>query len=229
MNQPILSPPRTIAFFGAFGGCGHATLAAALSAGHTCLALCRNPSKLQSLRTLYPNTLIIRSGNGHSLNDAMRVLTHDERHLVDAVNCTIGNKPNLKAAARGNKGDPHERVGLAGIAVAVRGVYDGDVIYPLYQLMLAVPHKDKKPMEGWIVRSRERFVLVRPGLLWDGGEEGKAVRVGISDVRKGRVERKEVGYTISRKVLGGEWMFENLGKRASQGILFEGKAVTLTF
>ncbi|CEL09743.1 hypothetical protein ASPCAL12873 [Aspergillus calidoustus] len=82
-------------------------LVAALSAGHTCLALCRDPSKLHSLHTSYPDTLIIRAGNVHNLNDVMRVLTHDERHLVDAVNFTIGNKPGLKAAAKGDKGDPH--------------------------------------------------------------------------------------------------------------------------
>ncbi|KAJ0413941.1 hypothetical protein BJY00DRAFT_319300 [Aspergillus carlsbadensis] len=200
MTQPTQPSIKTIAFLGASGGCGHATLVAALSAGHRCLALCRDPSKLHPLHSSYPDTLILRPGNAHNIHDVMRILTHDERHLVDAVNFTIGNKPDLKAAARGEQGDPNvcekgmetllAALGVLRIewgvqgspllcVVSTTGISDKRdiplVFYPLYHFLLAVPHRHKRAMEGRIVAGRERFVRVRPSLLWDGagGGEGR--------------------------------------------------------
>ncbi|KAK1826998.1 hypothetical protein QBC39DRAFT_362981 [Podospora conica] len=47
MSYPI--PTKTILFLGATGGCALSTLRRSLAAGHTCIAVCRTPSKLLAL------------------------------------------------------------------------------------------------------------------------------------------------------------------------------------
>ncbi|KAL2801837.1 NAD(P)-binding protein [Aspergillus granulosus] len=233
--NPANPSPKSIAFFGASNGVCHATLLASLAAGHNCLALCRDPSKLEHLCPQYPHTLIIHHGNAHNVTDVLTCLTMPRSgRLVDAIHFSIGNKPDLKKMS---EGDP--RVCQTGMATRLQalailrrdwavqgspllcvasttGISDRRDIpllfYPLYHFMLAVPHKDKKIMEGLLVESEERFVLVRPSLLWDGEDKGRAVRVGVADARTGVVQKREVGYTISRAAVGG-WMFENLIQR----------------
>ncbi|KIA75908.1 hypothetical protein HK57_00313 [Aspergillus ustus] len=218
------------------------------------------PIKARHLRAQYPSTLIVHRGNAHNVTDVLACLTvpnSSVRQLVSAITFTIGNKPDLKKMG---EGDP--LVCQKGMAVLLEalsvlrrdwGVHGQPLLcvvsttgisetrdipllfYPLYHTLLAVPHRDKKVMEGLLVASGERFVLVRPSLLWDGerrkgkGKGNGVVRVGIADARTGVVERKEVGYTISREAVGG-WMFEHLILRAGEkGLVFEEKAVSLTW
>ncbi|KAL2845868.1 hypothetical protein BJY01DRAFT_247473 [Aspergillus pseudoustus] len=253
MPTSTTQPVQALAFFGASGGVGHFALVASLAAGHTCLALCRDPSKLDALRAQYPSTLVVHRGNAHNITDVLTCLTlpNNSGHLVSAITFTIGNKPDLKKMG---EGDPlvcqkgmtsllealnvlRREWGIRGqpllCVVSTTGISETRDIpflfYPLYHTLLAVPHRDKKVMEGLIAASGERFVLVRPSLLWDGKRsKGSGVRVGIADARTGVVERREVGYTISREAVG-EWMFENLIQRALDKGMFEGKAVSLTW
>ncbi|KAL2794848.1 hypothetical protein BJX66DRAFT_337458 [Aspergillus keveii] len=197
---------------------------------------------------LYPETFIIRPGGAHNLNDVMRVLTHDERHLVTF---TIGNKPKQKAtkAIRTSARREGMETLLAALSVlrnewdlkrppllcvaTTTGISDKRdillVFYSLYLSMLVVPHRDKK--RRWRIGLwRVASGLCLLDLVCCGMEvrTGRIVGVGVADVRTGRVERKAVGYTISREAVG-EWMFENLAQRASERVVLEEKAVTLTF
>ena len=258
----------TIAFFGASGGCGHASLTAALAAGHTCIAQCRVPTKLDELKARYPDTLTVEQGNAHSVSEVSACLTHvspltSQRQLVDAVNFSIGNKPDMKTMGFG---DPNvcekgmrtllealsalrkdESVAATGPSgegpllsiVSTTGIsQERDIpllVLPFYHLALSTPHEDKRRMEELVLASRERFVFVKPSLLVDGGcgADSKTVRVGWMDARTGEVERKEIGYTISRKAVG-EWMYENIlaksgpaaGGKKNQ---YQDKAVVLTW
>ena len=243
---------ETITFIGASSGCGHSALTAALAAGDTCIALCRVPSKLDSLASSYPGTLIVKSGNAHDVSAVASCLVHEGR-MVDAVSTSIGSTVDLKTfrmadpdvckrgmstllealqrVRRENMGESESRpllsiVSTTGIAAAGRDF--PLLLYPLYHYMLAAPHVDKKVMEETVAGSGERFVLVRPSLLVDGDCEARAVRVGVADVRSGNVESKEVGYAISRGAVG-RWMYANVLARAEEENKFEGKAVTVTW
>lgn len=90
---------QTITFLGASTGCGLFALKHALAAGHTCIALCRTPSKLDVHFPTRPANLIVRAGNAHNLDDVAAslvvppTLTTDissAPRLVDSVYFTIG-------------------------------------------------------------------------------------------------------------------------------------------
>ncbi|KAK4463895.1 hypothetical protein QBC42DRAFT_295531 [Cladorrhinum samala] len=96
---------------------------------------------------------------------------------------------------------------------------DIPVVYvPLYHVLLRQAHKDKKNMEDLLIGSGEAdWTIVRASLYVDSkpGEDGKktrVVRAGKEDPVAKVVERKEVGYTISREDVG-RWMFEELVER----------------
>lgn len=248
-NRPyIYKMPKTIAFFGASGGCGHAALVPALADGHTCIALCRSPSKLDDLVSQYPQTLVVKPGNAHNVNDLVACLTY-QGTLVNAVSFSIGNKPDLQGMKNADaevcqKGMRALLEALATLrrdwgvcgsplicAVSTTGISrDRDVprlIIPFYRVVLATPHADKKVMEEALAASSERFVLVRPSFLIDGHCPDKEVRVGVEAVHTSEVEKKEVGYAISRLAVG-QWMYENLLDKADERLEYEGKAVSLT-
>lgn len=119
------------------------------------------------------------------------------------------------------------------VAVSTTGITDlgRDVpllMYPLYHVMLKDPHKDKRAMEELVKGSGERFTLVRPSLLTDGGEGAGKIRVGVEDVLAGKVESTAVGYTVSRQDVG-NWIYEECVQEEGNGEKWVGKAVTLSY
>ncbi|KAI4863936.1 NAD(P)-binding protein [Hypoxylon rubiginosum] len=83
---------KTIAFLGASTGVGLAALTRALTGGHTCIALCRKPSKLTDRfpAARYPNLRVVE-GNAHDVAAVSRCLyVPEEGQLVDAVVSSIG-------------------------------------------------------------------------------------------------------------------------------------------
>ncbi|TQN72953.1 UPF0659 protein [Colletotrichum shisoi] len=222
-----MSEIRTIAFFGASGGCGLAVLKHALAADQTCIALCRNPSKLSDC----PN-LIVRQGKAHDAAKVGACLVDpaDPARLVDAVSSSIGSPLDV---ARMTVGDPDVcKNGAAALLAALetlraRGVrgrprlvvvsttgiseHGRDVPLlqvPMYHILLRVPHADKRAAERVVAASGEDFTFVRPAFLSDGAVPDRAVRVGVEDPEKG-VESKAVGYGISREDVG-RWIFKNV-------------------
>lgn len=240
--------PKIMAFFGASGGCGHAALVPALSAGHTCIALCRSPAKLDDLVSQYPRTLVVKPGNAHNVNDVIACLTYRDA-LVDAVSFSIGNKPDLQGMKNGDaevcqKGMRALLESLATLRrdwevawkpllciVSTTGISSARdiplLLVPFYHIVLATPHADKKVVEEIVAASSERFVFVRPSLLIDGHCPDKEIRVGVEGVHNSKVEKKEVGYAISRLAVG-QWMYRNILDKADERLEYEGKAVSLT-
>lgn len=244
---------KTITFFGASTGCGNFALKAALAQGHTCIALLRSPAKLADLAASNPN-LIIREGNAHDATAVAKCLTipGDDSRLVDAIHFSIGGTMDPKTF---KFTDPDVcKNGIAGLlealtslrrdwnavgspllaVVSTTGISDQKrdyplAFYPLYHWMLATPHADKKVMEERLRAGTERFIIVRPSLLIDGDKEGVKVREGLEDVSKGKLEKEEVGYTISRAAVG-RWIYEKL-LSVDEGAVrdWEGKAVSITW
>lgn len=243
------SSPKTIAYLGASGGCGLSSLKLAVADGHTCIALCRNPAKLEAVFPNKPANLLIKQGNAHDPTSVAAVLVNpaDPTRLVDKISFTIGglfdpkkftiDDPDvckkgiaslLQALAdlrqAGALGQPLLAViSTTGVSKHARDVPLAFV--PFYQLGLSVPHADKKVMEERLAASAERYIAVRPSFLTDGAKPDRKIRVGVEDPEKG-VERKEVGYAISREDVG-RWMYENLLN--AENPQYERKAIGITW
>ena len=245
------SANRTIAFLGATGGCGLASLRRSIAAGHTCIALCRTPAKMEALFPDKPANLVLKQGNAHDAAAVASVLTSPSApsRLVDAVNFSIGG---VLAMPKMTLDDPDVcKKGIATLlealaklradgtatgrplisVVSTTGIssHGRDVpllFVPFYHWALHEPHADKRVAEQMLFDSDERYVLVRPSLLIDGEKPDKKIRVHIEG-RDG-IEHKEVGYTISREDVG-RWMFENLLASGDSATKYEGKAVGLTW
>ncbi|KAJ0308911.1 hypothetical protein Brms1b_009360 [Colletotrichum noveboracense] len=236
-----MSGIKTVAFFGASGGCGLAALKHSLAEGYICIALCRNPSKLTSLlpASSHPN-LVVKQGNAHNVDDVAACLVSptNPHALVDAVSFSIGSpldvckmtvedpdvcKNGIAAVlraletlrGRGVVGKPRMAVvSTTGISGFARDVPVLQV--PMYHVLLRAPHADKKVMEERLAGSGETWTAVRPAFL---------VRVGVEDPRTG-VESKAVGYGISREDVG-RWIFENILRDGGMEVV--GKAVSITW
>ncbi|KAL3956051.1 hypothetical protein ACCO45_008897 [Purpureocillium lilacinum] len=223
---------KTIAFLGATGGCGLSALRRAVAAGHTCIALCRTPSKLAAQFPDRPANLILREGNAHDVAAVAACLSHpaDPARLVDAVNFSIGGPVNM---AKLTMDDPDVcKKGIAALLDAIAAVRaeerGGTTWRPLVAVVstTGISQHGRDVAEQRLFDSGERFVIVRPSLLVDGEKPDRAIRVHVEGPQG--IERKEVGYFISRDDVG-RWMFENLLQKAGGGCEYEGKAVGLTW
>ncbi|CAG7937064.1 unnamed protein product [Penicillium olsonii] len=220
---------KTIAFLGASTGVGQAALAHTLAAGHQCIALCRDPSKLQKAFASYPTpNLKIVEGNAHDVAAVAQCLQVEDR-LVDMIVTTIGAKPIplkmtvddpdvckkgattlLEALSQlrniGVTGSPH----IIACSTAGFSRFGRDIplaMIPVYALFVRTPGADKVVMEDRLVASGEKFTIVRPSHLTDGASD-KTIRVGIEDPTNGPVS-DVVGYSISREDAG-KWLADNL-------------------
>ncbi|KAK0623762.1 hypothetical protein B0T14DRAFT_565086 [Immersiella caudata] len=243
---------KTILFLGSTGGVALSALRRALNANHTCIALVRTPSKLTALfPSPPPANLHIIQGNAHDVPALTKALVSPSNpsQLVDTIVSSIGGAFNF---SNFSIDDPHvcER-GIEALVAALKqtresgatgrpnivvvsttgitktGIRDVPLLMvPLYHLLLKQPHKDKEALERRVAESGDRFTIVRPSLLTDGGENAAGVRVGVEDVVKGEVESKAVGYTISREDTG-KWIFEEV-VQGEEG-RWDGKAVTVSY
>ncbi|RYP25942.1 hypothetical protein DL767_008215 [Monosporascus sp. MG133] len=128
---------KTIAFFGATGGCGLSALRHSLAAGLTCIALCRTPSKLADRfpSAQYPNLTVVQ-GNAHDADAVARCLvvpsdpshqTNLGAHLVDTIVFSLGG---AFIWSRLTLDDPHvcER-GIAAVLDAIATVRSSNPKY----------------------------------------------------------------------------------------------------
>ncbi|OTA80362.1 hypothetical protein M434DRAFT_401784 [Hypoxylon sp. CO27-5] len=239
--------PKTVAFFGASTGVGLSALKNSLAAGHKCIALCRDPSKLTTAlgNENAPNLEIVK-GNAHDIAAVSRCLKVSETNPVDEIVFTIGG---AFIASKMSIDDPHVcEKGIATVLEAIAGLrrqgVDGRphiivcsttgisrfgrdtplVIVPMYKVLLKVPGADKAAMEEKLIASSEDFTIVRASGLVDG-ETDKTIRVGIEDPVKG-VESKAIGYTISREDAG-KWIARNL--LIERDPKYMNKTVTITY
>ncbi|KAI0387010.1 NAD(P)-binding protein [Hypomontagnella monticulosa] len=237
---------KTIAFFGASTGVGLSALKYSLTAGHRCIALCRDPSKLTNALAR-ENTLNLQvlQGNAHDAVAVSRCIKASDSQLVDEIVFTIGGRA---IPGKMTIDDPHVcEKGIATVIGAINGLrkegvigrphiivcsttglskFGRDtplVIVPVYALMLKVPGADKKVMEEKLANSGEDFTIIRASMLGDG-ESQKKIRVGIEDPQTG-IESKAIGYSISREDAG-RWIAQNLVQNMSPRYM--NKTVTIT-
>ncbi|PHH59099.1 hypothetical protein CDD81_3794 [Ophiocordyceps australis] len=197
-----------------------------------------------------PHKLVIRQGDAHDWAAVASCLRRPSNGgLVDAVCFSIGGsvspwtlgmeephvcRKGIEALVKALK-TQRDTAGLSSwrplvVMVSTTGIsaHGRDVplaLVPLYRLLLHAPHRDKREAEAQAQSSGERLVLVRPSLLVNGSADW-AVRVHLEG--PAGVERREIGYTISREAVGA-WIYECLLAQAAQGSEYEGKAVGLTW
>ncbi|KAJ6149498.1 hypothetical protein N7471_000697 [Penicillium samsonianum] len=241
----MTSNTKSVAFFGASTGVGLAALKRTLAAGHKCIALCRDPSKLTAVfpSESTPNLKVIK-GNAHDISAVSQCLQTDDGRIVDVIVSTIGAKPRgitvddpnvckkgaatiLDALAQlrstGITGTPHIiACSTAGFSRFGRDV--PIVMIPIYYLFVSVPGADKVVMEDRFAQSGEAFTIIRASHLVDG-ESNKTIRVGIEDPKTGP-ESRAIGYTISREDAG-RWLAENLVLKTDA--MYLNKNVTVTY
>ncbi|KAM3513161.1 hypothetical protein MY11210_003186 [Beauveria gryllotalpidicola] len=231
-----------IAFVGASAGVGLGALRHSLEAGHQCVALCREPKKLDKLKA---SNLKIVKGNAHNLGNVSQLIVAPDGTFVDEIITTIGGKFSI---SKMGIDQPHvceigmdtilaaitslRQQGVAGaphiVACSSTGVskFGRDLpllMVPLY-MGLKGPHADKIKMEDKLVASGEKFTVIRPSLLTNGQSE-KVIRVGIEDPKTG-FESKAIGYTISREDAG-KWVARNLMQDMSAAYM--NKMVVITY
>lgn len=89
---------KTVAFMGATTGVGLECLKHTLAAGHQCVALCRDPSKLAAILPAESNpNLRLITGNAHDIVTVSQLMKKDDGNLVDVLVTTVGNRPSLSA------------------------------------------------------------------------------------------------------------------------------------
>ena len=225
---------KTILFLGATGGCGLSALRRSLAAGHTCIALCRTPSKLTEKLGSSPANLRLEQGNALDADTLARCLVNPASPgaLVDIVCSSLGSTFSLKKFGNDNPdlcGDAMKVLVDVLADVRSRGVAQGQprvialsstglstlqrdiplAMVPLYHVMLKQAHEDKRTMENHLIRSGEDFTIIRGSLYSDGPESKKPLRAGMEDPIAGKLESKAIGYIISREDVG-KWIFENV-------------------
>lgn len=234
--------PSHIAFLGASTGVGLGALKHSLEAGHQCVALCREPKKLDNLKA---HNLKIVKGNAHDLDIVSQLIVAPDGTFVDEIITTIGGKfststmgidqpqvcemgmDTLIAAItslrkQGVAGAPHI-IACSSTGVSKFGRDLPLLMVPLY-MALKGPHADKVKMEDKLVASGEKFTVIRASLLTDGESE-KVIRVGIEDPKTG-FESKAIGYTISREDAG-KWVARNLVQ--DMNVAYLNKMVVITY
>ncbi len=185
--------------------------------------------------------LTITQGNVLNVEDCRNVLTRNGR-TVDIIISGVGTLPtfsqmticanavkNILSALRTLR--PTKKplfVAISSTGITTTGPRDVPLLMaPLYYVMLANPHKDKKNMEDAIIEHAEStesaisgYVLIRPTLLTNGNAQGgQKVKVGTD-------AKPEIGYTIRRNDVG-RWMFENLLQ--SDGSKYSGQKLSFTY
>lgn len=226
----MASNTKTVAFFGASTGVGLSALKHSLAAGLQCTALCRTPSKLETIFPAgsTPNLKIIK-GDAHDIATVTECIRTEDGNIVDMIITTIGSRPVwykmtledpeccrkgatvlldaiTQLRTQGATGHPH----IVAFSTTGMSEFGRDyplAMFPIYMWLLKAAHEDKKIMEDRFIASGESFTVLRGSILTDG-ETKKTVRVGIEDPKTGR-ESTAIGYTISRED-SGRWITENL-------------------
>lgn len=234
--------PSHIAFLGASTGVGLGALKHSLEAGHQCIALCREPKKLDGLKA---GNLTIVKGNAHDLDAVSKLIVAPDGTFVDEIITTIGGKfstakmgidqPQVcevgmdtlisaitSLRKHGVSGAPHI-IACSSTGVSKFGRDLPLLMVPLY-LALKGPHADKVKMEEKLIASGEKFTVIRASLLTDG-ESDQTIRVGIEDPKMG-FESKAIGYTISREDAG-KWVARNLVQ--DMDVAYLNKMVVITY
>ncbi len=182
-----------LAIFGATGGTGRQIAEQALAAGHTVVALVRDPAKV----TLQQPNLILVRGNVLELSDVLKTV-----NSVDAVLCSLGNTANNPAmvvsTGTQNIVQAMRQKGVKRlIVISSLGVGDSkDQVGWLFKLImwtfLRKVIRDKEEQEKIVRASGLEWTIIRPGGLIDGPRTGH-YKISIEpSFKSSRVVRADV-------------------------------------
>tara|TARA_B100001094_G_scaffold320359_1_gene366468 strand:- start:373 stop:993 length:621 start_codon:yes stop_codon:yes gene_type:complete len=184
---------KKIAVFGATGGTGHELTRQAIDAGHDLHALVRNPKRLG----IHETKLRITIGDVLEEKDVEQCVAGS-----DAVICSLGTGPNSPSnvTSEGTKNiiaamEKHNVDRL--IVVSSLGVGDSKNQIPkAFKIVAATILRkvmiDKEKQENFVMGSKLKWTIVRPGGLTNGPQTN-CYRVGTGpDIIGKRVSRADV-------------------------------------
>ena len=220
------------------------------------LTVARTPSKLTSLllaagvsQSSVDTHLKITAGDIRDRESVRKVLQVSEDRVSELIICGIGMVLSMSFS-----GPPPDMTLCADTIDSVADVLrdlrptnkpifcgisttgideQRDVPYlfsPLYHVLLAIPHRDKRIYEQKIEAGVQEGlfagkVLVRASLLTNGDEQGES-KLRVSWKEDGKESGKPaIGYTVSRKDVGG-WIFRHAIEDVDN---WSGKTVTVTY
>ncbi|POS71636.1 hypothetical protein DHEL01_v209971 [Diaporthe helianthi] len=251
------APTQTILFLGATGGSGFSALRRSIAAGHSCVALCRTPSrltdKLPEPQRYAPN-LRIEQGNVVDPEALARCLVRPDNpnspaSLVDAVVFTIGGAFDFKSMSNdqphvcehGMKAliaalhDARSKAGATGdptiIAVSTTGMSDHGRDYPI----------SLWPIYGLMLKQPHMDKTAMEALMFGSGEPFTVVRASLLTDGDESNKRIRVGvedpkaHKLESKEIGytisredvGKWIFDNLV--AGDARRWRDKVVSITY
>ncbi|KAJ6265059.1 hypothetical protein Dda_1214 [Drechslerella dactyloides] len=210
-------PSKTVAFFGATGGCAVTTLEHSLRAGYRCSVLVRSSEKLKGLLpTTVPTTnLRIVQGDGLNPDDVRATLVDPSTNaVVDTIIYGLGMRPTTNNPLTFKFPTPTlcedtTRLIMDTIAdlkptrppfalfistTGIKNTNDVPLLFqPFYHWALKTPHLDKGIMEDLVIEAAikgvlRNYMIVRPSLLTDGEATYGNIRVGHEESTKDSVK-----------------------------------------
>ncbi|EPS35181.1 hypothetical protein H072_11436 [Dactylellina haptotyla CBS 200.50] len=201
-------PAKTIAFFGATGGCALTALEHSLRAGYHCAALVRSGDKLKGMlsRTTPTTSLRIVEGDATNPQSVRDVLVDPTTNaVVDSLVYGLGYRPTTNNPLTWKFTTPtlcedttrlimqtledlRPAVPPFATFISTTGTdHSGDVptlMTPFYHYSLKVPHADKAKMEEVVYAARDKgairdWLIVRPSLLTDGEATHGQTKIGF--------------------------------------------------
>jgi putative NADH-flavin reductase len=198
-----------LALFGATGGTGTEILKQAIAAGHTVVALVRDPSKL----TLPQIQLTTVTGDVLNQLDVDKVVAG-----ADAVICSLGNTSNnpdlVVSTGTRHIVDAMQRFGVERLlVVSSLGVGDSKDQVPFFfkaltKTVLRKAMQDKEVQEQIVRDSGLAWTIVRPGGLTDDAHSGR-YQVGTDpSIMAGRIARADVADFVLHELTRNEYIHQ---------------------
>ncbi|KAL8377613.1 hypothetical protein RB595_008349 [Gaeumannomyces hyphopodioides] len=215
--KPGNTARKTILFLGATGGCGFSVLRRSLDAGHTCIALCRTPSKLtEKLGGEARENLTVLQGNAKDTAVVSQALLRRgpsdpaASSLVDAIVFALGGVFSLRRM--GNDDPDICRAGmealLSGLSTARSQQPDGSRggdggaagprIYVISTTGISEQGRDVPlamlPMYSYMLKEPHRDKKAMEDMLVSSGEAWTIVRPSfLTDESASKVRKIRVG------------------------------------
>lgn len=190
-----------LAVFGATGGTGQQVVEQALAAGHTVVALVRDPARL----ALGNPALTVKRGNVLEPEDVFNTVNGADAVVV-SLGSTSNNPDGVVAKGTANVVAAMQKSGVARLLVVTSigvGESKDQVPFAFKALMATVLRKamqDKEEQEKIVKASGLDWTIVRPGGLTDGPRTGQ-YRYGIDPkITAGQVSRADVAEFILKEL-----------------------------
>jgi len=194
-----------LTIFGASKGIGYEVLTRALNDDLNVTALFRKPEKLQ----INHNRLTIVKGDFLDFSSVKEAVKK-----ADAIVVTVGALPGRKPVTLFSTGTQHllqaiNETSRNSLILAVTGIGAGDsrghgsFFYNRFfqPTLLKKIYEDKDRQEELLMRTYQKWIIVRPGMLTNGKETGVyRALTDYKDIKGGKISRADTAHFILSQI-----------------------------